>query len=363
MIASTTTAPRLDAQQDTTVDSSVTVSPRHHRPDLTGSAEIGLFPTAMHYSPDVGLGGAWGGGMTVTLGYHISPFIAVEAAGPVTLNPSLNGSSKAAPNFYSATGAFILQAATLNVVQPYGLIGGGYDWYFFHTPTVPGLVTHLSYAVVHTGIGLRIMLGRKAALRAEVNTDVGSHRPSEAALFGVSFLPGGRARKPRIQRTVVTRQTTRVDTLRVTDTVHVHDTVTVSQVRTQVKVDTSVILVLQDVNFGFGKSALRPAAQPVLNRLAVQLNAPGLRDVPIEIRGYTDSIGSDSSNYKLGLARAQSVADYLVRQGVDQSRLTVSSGGKSDPVAPNSSAAGRARNRRVVIRRHQTSTPSGAGPG
>jgi len=90
----------------------------------------------------------------------------------------------------------------------------------------------------------------------------------------VSFLPGGRARKPRIQRTVVTRQTTRVDTLRVTDTVHVHDTVTVSQVRTQVKVDTSVILVLQDVNFGFGKSALRPAAQPVLNRLAVQLNAP-----------------------------------------------------------------------------------------
>jgi outer membrane protein OmpA-like peptidoglycan-associated protein len=142
-----------------------------------------------------------------------------------------------------------------------------------------------------------------------------------------------------------------VDTLHVVDTVTFRqtDTLRLHEVRTQV--DTNVILVLQDVNFGFGRAALRPAAVPVLQRLAQQLNAPALAGVPIDIRGYTDSIGSDSANYILGLARAAAVRAELIRDGVDPTRLSVSSGGKSDPVDSNATPDGRARNRRVVIRR------------
>jgi OOP family OmpA-OmpF porin len=88
----------------------------------------------------------------------------------------------------------------------------------------------------------------------------------------------------------------------------------------------------------------------VLDRGAQQLN--GIGNVPIQIIGYTDSVGSDSYNNRLGLARATAVRDYLVQAGVDPNRITVSSGGKSNPVASNRTAAGRALNRRVVIRKN-----------
>ena len=74
--------------------------------------------------------------------------------------------------------------------------------------------------------------------------------------------------------------------------------------------------------------------------------------MPIELVGYTDNLGSDSFNSRLGMARATSVRDFLVRTGVDPSRITVSSGGKSNPVASNRTATGRALNLRVVIRKN-----------
>jgi outer membrane protein OmpA-like peptidoglycan-associated protein len=115
-------------------------------------------------------------------------------------------------------------------------------------------------------------------------------------------------------------------------------------------VDTSILLVVQDVNFGFGRAELRPNATPVLARAAEQLNQ--IPTVPIMIEGYTDSIGSDAYNNRLGLARATSVRDFLVRSGVDPNRISVSTGGRSNPVASNRTAGGRALNRRVVIRKN-----------
>ncbi|MCS6928398.1 MAG: OmpA family protein [Saprospiraceae bacterium] len=65
--------------------------------------------------------------------------------------------------------------------------------------------------------------------------------------------------------------------------------------------------------------------------------------------GHTDDVGSDEYNVKLGYARAQSIANVLIRRGIAPSRIKVESRGKREPVADNTTEDGRHRNRRVVI--------------
>ena len=69
----------------------------------------------------------------------------------------------------------------------------------------------------------------------------------------------------------------------------------------------------------------------------------------IEVVGHTDSTGSYSYNMELSQRRAQSVADYLLAQGVDPSRLSTRGMGPDQPVASNATAEGRAQNRRVEV--------------
>jgi len=80
--------------------------------------------------------------------------------------------------------------------------------------------------------------------------------------------------------------------------------------------------------------------------------ARALRDNPslhVVVEGHTDSVGSDSYNHKLSERRAKAVRDYLVREGIDASRITTRGYGKSRPVASNDTAEGRAENRRAEI--------------
>jgi OOP family OmpA-OmpF porin len=67
--------------------------------------------------------------------------------------------------------------------------------------------------------------------------------------------------------------------------------------------------------------------------------------------GYTDNSPYETSGSRkdLGERRAQAVADYLVEQGVNASRMTITNGGINDPVGDNSTAEGREKNRRVEI--------------
>ncbi len=69
----------------------------------------------------------------------------------------------------------------------------------------------------------------------------------------------------------------------------------------------------------------------------------------LDIDGHTDSQGSDSSNHTLSHNRAKSVKDYLVKQGVDESRLKSTGYGEEKPIADNKTAAGRAKNRRTEM--------------
>jgi len=69
----------------------------------------------------------------------------------------------------------------------------------------------------------------------------------------------------------------------------------------------------------------------------------------IVISGNTDNTGSYSYNIDLSVKRARSVADYLVSRGVNPNRITINGFGPDNPIASNSTASGRAQNRRVEI--------------
>ncbi|HEX7846187.1 MAG TPA: OmpA family protein, partial [Chitinophagaceae bacterium] len=73
-------------------------------------------------------------------------------------------------------------------------------------------------------------------------------------------------------------------------------------------------------------------------------------ETKLSIDGHTDNVGSDELNQKLSENRAASVKAYLVSKGVNESRLTSTGYGESQPVADNKTAAGRQKNRRVEMK-------------
>lgn len=111
--------------------------------------------------------------------------------------------------------------------------------------------------------------------------------------------------------------------------------------------DRGLVINMGDVLFDTAKYNLRPAAREVLAKLSgIMLNYPGLQ---LTIEGHTDSTGSDEFNQKLSEERAGAVRDYLVGQGLDASKISAAGLGPGAPVADNSTAAGRQKNRRVEI--------------
>ncbi len=108
-----------------------------------------------------------------------------------------------------------------------------------------------------------------------------------------------------------------------------------------------VITLTGNVLFASGKYELLPGAQIKLNEVAEALKAQKDRDIVVE--GHTDNQGSVQSNLNLGQQRADSVRTYLVSRGVDSGRITATGIGQARPIADNSTAEGRANNRRVEI--------------
>jgi outer membrane protein OmpA-like peptidoglycan-associated protein len=108
-----------------------------------------------------------------------------------------------------------------------------------------------------------------------------------------------------------------------------------------------LVMNMSDVLFDFNKYTLKPEAREKLAKVSgILLAYPGLK---VQVEGYTDNIGSDEYNQKLSEERADGVRDYLVSQSVKDDNVTAAGYGKSNPVADNSSNAGRAQNRRVQL--------------
>lgn len=99
--------------------------------------------------------------------------------------------------------------------------------------------------------------------------------------------------------------------------------------------------------FDVDKTDLKAAAQSNLHKLATSLeNNP---QTNIMIIGHTDNTGSNDHNMDLSIRRAEAVRSFLMADNVSGSRLTTMGKGPSEPIADNSTAAGRAQNRRVEI--------------
>ena len=112
-----------------------------------------------------------------------------------------------------------------------------------------------------------------------------------------------------------------------------------------VVVTAKKIEIKQTVYFATNKTKIKRVSFGLLNEVAQALKDNS--DIKIRVEGHTDSRGTDKRNLKLSDGRAASVRDYLIGQGVDESRMTSKGYGEDVPIADNRTKIGREQNRRV----------------
>src|SRR5215213_4561081 len=101
------------------------------------------------------------------------------------------------------------------------------------------------------------------------------------------------------------------------------------------------------ITFATGQATITPGSDQVLGDVLAMLTANA--DWKLRIEGHTDNVGDKAANLKLSNARAAAVAAWLAGKGIDAGRLSVAGLGDTQPVGPNTTDDGRARNRRVVL--------------
>ena len=114
-------------------------------------------------------------------------------------------------------------------------------------------------------------------------------------------------------------------------------------------VDLNQLVLSSETSFEFNSAQLKPAAYPELDKMLEQMKKYPMSRWRIE--GHTDNIGSEDGNLKMSKMRAESVLNYFVSRGIPQVRFEVVGVGSKQPVADNASPEGRAKNRRVEIKR------------
>jgi len=113
---------------------------------------------------------------------------------------------------------------------------------------------------------------------------------------------------------------------------------------------TSGLRQFDDVLFPFDSSEITPAGARILDNAAEVVNSGGYKGVKVNISGHTDAIGSEGYNQALSERRANAVRSYLVKKGVDASRIHTFAYGESSPKADNENEEGRSLNRRAEVK-------------
>jgi OOP family OmpA-OmpF porin len=104
---------------------------------------------------------------------------------------------------------------------------------------------------------------------------------------------------------------------------------------------------LEGASFAPGSAKLLPGASSKLDEVVNAANQS--QDIRLNVVGYTDSTGSAQKNVKLSQGRADAVKAYLVKKGVAADRISSKGMGADNPIADNTTAEGRAKNRRVEV--------------
>lgn len=112
--------------------------------------------------------------------------------------------------------------------------------------------------------------------------------------------------------------------------------------------DNGKEVVINNIFFDYNKSNLKSESFPELNRLYSFVN--NLKDYKLEIVGHTDNIGGKEFNKDLSEKRAEEVAQYLIKKGINQNNINIIGSGSEKPIAPNDNEENRAKNRRVEFK-------------
>ena len=180
--------------------------------------------------------------------------------------------------------------------------------------------------------GTAIGAGVGAAAGAVIGSTTGGRAGTGAVIGGALGAVAGNLWSKRMEdRRAAMEQATRGTNVEVTRTAD-----------NQLKLN-----IPNDISFDTNSAAIKPQLRAVLDPFANSLHDdPSAR---IAIVGHTDNTGSPAVNNPLSVERAQSVRDYLAARGISPTRIVTMGRGEHEPVADNSTEAGRARNRRVEI--------------
>lgn len=115
-----------------------------------------------------------------------------------------------------------------------------------------------------------------------------------------------------------------------------------------IKLKVGVKFVVENILFNTGKATMKPESFDEVDKMANLLKKNDM--VRIEISGHTDNVGSASMNKKLSKARALTVKNFLISRGIEQDRIEHEGYGFDQPIAPNTTSEGKAKNRRVEVK-------------
>jgi len=338
---------------------------------LSGTREIGLFVAgrvlSTFYSVDdarSALGGA------VSLASHINSHVAIQGGLGVAYGRQDNTYYKPPLVTFTPTLSLILQGSTANDIQPYALVGGGYEFVRYTHPRCDCAQSR-SLGIGNVGVGFRKMVGERRALRFEATSQIGSGGPAFTLAMGLSLFVGNTPTVMRIGPKPPDRVRNEPPVVippRITppspppappsaQPAQPAPQQTPARVIPQALPEPApnlagtILLTVDGTQVDFNKTSWRDDAEPLLDGVAVDLTSDAGERIKVNIEAHTDNIGSRPGNVALGMDRAKAVRDFLINQGVSADRITVSSVGGDAPIAPNNTALGRQRNRRIVIRR------------
>ena len=114
-------------------------------------------------------------------------------------------------------------------------------------------------------------------------------------------------------------------------------------------VKLGVPIVLDGITFATGKADITPESESTLKKALKTLTT--YPDISVEISGHTDNVGNAKKNQKLSEQRANAVKDWLIKNGVNASRLSAVGYGSQKPIVPNDTNENKTKNRRIEFSR------------